>query len=90
VETLSSVCPVVASHNGTIPEVVGNAGVLVDQLNVSRFASKIKEVLLNDELRIKTIKSGLERSQMFNWKKRAGETLMIYKAALNNSKEWNV
>lgn len=88
IEALSSGCPVVASYNGgAIPELIGNAGVLVDPLDVSSFASKITDIIINDELRIQMIKRGLERSKIFNWKKCAEETLMVYKAALNNSKE---
>jgi glycosyltransferase involved in cell wall biosynthesis len=87
IEALSSGCPVVASHNGAIPELIGSAGILVNPFDVSSFASKIKDILVNNELRTHMIKRGLDRSKIFNWEKCAEETLMVYKQAVSNSKK---
>ena len=67
-------CPVVASNISSLPEVVGQAGILVDPENVEEIASGIEKAIKNrDEL----IKKGYQQAKKFSWKKCAKETLKV-------------
>lgn len=71
--------PVVTSNTSSLPEVVGNAGIMVDPLDVDGFAEAIIKVLDNENLRNTLIQRGLERSKEFTWERTAKKTLEVYK-----------
>lgn len=71
--------PVVTSNTSSLPEVVGNAGIMVDPLDVDGFAEAIIKVLDNENLRNTLIQRGLERAREFTWERTAKETLEVYK-----------
>ena len=72
--------PVVSSNTSSMPEVLGDAALLVDPTDVSAISSAIAQVLttpmLADELREK----GLQRSRQFTWEKTAEKTLAVYRS----------
>ena len=70
--------PVITSNTSSLPEVVGDAGIMVDPFDVDGLAKAMYEVLTDDGLRDDMIKKGLERAKMFSWEKCARETLGIY------------
>lgn len=76
-EAMTCGTPVVASNNSSLPEVVGEAGLLVDPYNVSDMAEAIRNLLEDKRLRDSLIKKGLARSQQFSWQKCAEKTLEI-------------
>lgn len=76
-EAMACGTPVVASNNSSLPEVVGDAGLLVDPYNVSDIAMAIKNLLEDRRLRENLIKKGLARAQQFSWQKCAEKTLEI-------------
>ncbi|HTK03892.1 MAG TPA: glycosyltransferase family 1 protein [Alphaproteobacteria bacterium] len=70
--------PVVVSKVGSLPEVVGDAGVLVDPYNINSIAEGIKTVLFADSKKYNSIvKKGLGQVKKFSWEKAARETLEI-------------
>lgn len=70
--------PVVASNIGSLPEVVGNAGVLIDPNSVDSMAQGIKEVLLAPAAKYNTmIDRGLTQAKKFSWEKTAKRTFEI-------------
>jgi glycosyltransferase involved in cell wall biosynthesis len=70
--------PVVASDVGSIPEVVGDAGILVDPKNVDSIAKGIKRVLSMTKLEYNSIvEKGLVQAKKFSWEETARETLKI-------------
>jgi len=76
-EAMACGVPVVASNKASIPEIVGNAGILVD-LNddcVKEFAESILKIL---DKNVKVDRKALERSMKFSWEKTARETLEVY------------
>jgi glycosyltransferase involved in cell wall biosynthesis len=77
-ESMACGTPVVTSNNSSIPEVVGKAGVLIDPYNVQELAEAMENVLMDIELQEELKKKGLKRSELFNWKDTAAETLKIY------------
>ncbi|MBI4160779.1 MAG: glycosyltransferase family 4 protein [Candidatus Yanofskybacteria bacterium] len=70
--------PVIAADNTSIPEVVGDAGILVRTGDVEAFASAIERVLTDKKLRSDLVARGYERAKLFSWKKAAMETLEVF------------
>lgn len=77
-EAMACGTPVVSSNISSIPEVTGDAAVLVNPNDTNAIAEGISEVLINDDLRQNMIRKGLERAKLFSWKKTAKETLSIF------------
>jgi len=82
-EAMASGLPVIAGNRTSIPEVVGDAGILLDPFDVEGFAYWMREVLMNEDLRNKLSEAGYKRSMNFSWEKCARETLEVYKEVLN-------
>lgn len=78
VETMACGCPVVTSNITCMPEIAGDAGVLIDPYDVNSLADGMYKVLLDNELRRNLKKKGLERAKLFSWEKCARETLEVY------------
>ncbi len=77
-EAMACGTPVVVSNVSSLPEVVGDAGLLVDPEDVSELTVAIWRVLTDDTLRAELIAKGLKRAQCFSWEKTALETLELY------------
>lgn len=71
--------PIIASNNSSLPEIVGNGGVLVDPDKPDEIFRAMKEILENKGLQDILVKKGLEKSREFDWKKTAFEYLGIIK-----------
>jgi glycosyltransferase involved in cell wall biosynthesis len=78
-EAMAAECPVVASFSSSIPEVVNDAGVYFDPNNSEDMCLAIEKVILDEVLRSKLVKLGLENVKLFSWQKCGIETLEIYK-----------
>ena len=81
-EAMACGTPVVASNTSSIPEVVGNAGLLVDPYDVAAIAAALHRVLTDDALRTDLAARSLRRATHFSWAKTAELTLESYRAAL--------
>lgn len=77
IEAMSKGCPVIACSASCIPEVVGNAGILVKPTEVDVIANALKN-LQDKELRAKLSTLGHERVKMFSWKKSADAHMEVY------------
>jgi len=76
IEAFSCGCPVVASKTSSIPEVAGDAAILVDPTSLDSVVKGIDKALEDkNDLR----KRGLERAKDFSWEKTAEETLKVYR-----------
>lgn len=82
VEAMKAGCPVVSTNFSSIPEVAGNAGLLVDEIVVESFINQIKK-LFDDEFRSFIVKKGLIQSEKFSWDKCFNETVDFYKEIWN-------
>jgi glycosyltransferase involved in cell wall biosynthesis len=80
-EAMACGAPVVTSSVSSLPEVVGDAAVLVKPDNVFDIARGIREVLLDDALRGELIRRGREQAARFSWERTARQVLEIYKEA---------
>ncbi len=77
-EAMASGTPVVTSNVSSLPEVAGDAAVLVNPENVFDIARGIRDVLLDDALRATLIHRGYEQVRRFSWAETARQVLEIY------------
>lgn len=79
-ESMKAGCPFIALNNSSIPEVAGEAGILIDDLNSNEIIKAINYIRINRE---NIINHGLEQVKKFSWEKCVSETLNLYKNYLN-------
>ncbi len=85
-EAMACGTPVITSNKTSLPEVMGDAGILVDPCNVEDFSNSIKKVLLNQDLKNEMRQKGLSRAKMFSPQKTAGDILNILEQAVFQNK----
>jgi len=77
-EAMACGTPVIATKMASLPEVVGEAALFVDNPeNINEISDKIYKGLTDKKLREKLIKKGLKQAQKFSWQKTAEETLWV-------------
>lgn len=77
-EAMACGTPVVTSNVSSMPEIVGDAGLLVNPHEHSQLAQAIECLIMDDDLHQSLKERGLERAAQFSWEKTAQETLKIY------------
>ena len=82
IEAMAMGTPIIASNRTSIPEVVGDAGLVVDPDNTADAVSALGSVLSSPELRSSMIGRGKERLKHFNGKAAAARMIDVYAAAL--------
>ncbi|MNJ97028.1 Capsular glucan synthase [compost metagenome] len=78
-EAMRSGCVPIAFNSSSIPEVMGNAGILLNSLDIDEGLTAIEEV---DQKRESLVKLGLERSSHFSWDLTFKATVDLYKDIL--------
>jgi glycosyltransferase involved in cell wall biosynthesis len=78
IEAMCCGTPVVSSTAGALPEVCGNAALLVNPYSTGDIAQAMATVLCNRELREELIALGIERSKRYSWERTAKSTLDVY------------
>ena len=73
-EAMACGCPVITSNISSLPEVVGDAGLMIDPNDVVSLTESMHEILTNEGLKEDYINKSLERAKMFSWKKTAEKT----------------
>lgn len=82
IEAMAAGCPVVSTNTSSIPEVAGDAGLLVDSIDQAAFIEKIKS-LEKQEYRRTIIELGYEQAKKFSWLKCCNETTNFYQHVFN-------
>ncbi len=72
-EAMAVGCPVIASNAGSLPEVVGNAGILFDPSDTEGIANAMTDLYKNKDLYSKLSKKGISRASEYSWEKCARE-----------------
>ena len=80
-EAMASGTPVVVSNTTSLPEVVGDAGLLVDPRNVDAIADAIVAALTDDALHKELRARGIARAAAFSWERTAREVLNVLNTA---------
>ncbi len=78
-EAMACGTPVVVSNTSALPEVVGDAALLVDPTEVDELTVAIWRLLSDPDLRRELSEKGLKRARLFSWRKAARQTLKIYR-----------
>lgn len=81
VEAMKCGTPVIAGNRTSSPEVVGEAGMLVDPFQIDDIAAAIKRVVFDSDFRSDLKIKGLERARLFDWRETAKQTLAVYQKA---------
>lgn len=77
-EAMACGTQVVASNSSSLPEVVGDAGLLVDPFDVQGYADAIERLLTDSNVRREYRSRGLRRARSFSWDQAAHRHLEIY------------
>src|SRR5450432_1159169 len=85
-EAMSCGAPVVCSNRTSLPEVVGDAALMVDPDDTHALVDAIRRVLTDEALQTDLRARSLQRAAQFNWQKTARETLAVYEEALASKK----
>lgn len=82
-EAMQCGLPVITSNNSSLPEVVGDAGIMVDATNEAQLCQAMTKLLNDPNLCQQLSKQALQQSQNFSWEKCAAETIAIYQHILD-------
>ena len=80
-EAMACGTPVVVANATSLPEVVGQAGLLVDPSDDEALAAGLDSILLNGDLAASLRQAGLAQAARFSWDRLARETLAVYEEA---------
>ncbi|MGH9871159.1 MAG: glycosyltransferase family 4 protein [Pyrinomonadaceae bacterium] len=80
-EAMQCGVPVIVGDRTSLPEVVGDAGILVDPFDVDALATAIKNMISDSDLRTALSVQGLARAKLFEWRETARQTLAVYRKA---------
>ena len=78
-EAMAHGTPVVTSNTSSLPEVVGNAAVMVNPENVFDIMRGLHRVLVDQPLREKLKQRGYEQVERFSWEASVGHMLQVYR-----------
>ncbi len=81
-EAMASGAPVVASNVSSLPEVVGDAALLVDPYDAESIAEGMRQVLTDGELRATLRARGFARAQQYSWQQSVEQVHRIYSDVL--------
>ena len=87
VEAMSYGTPVLTSNNSSMPEVAGNAGLLVDALYVESIADGLQEMITNNELRERLAKNAKLNAARYSWDESAKKLITVFKKAIDLRKD---
>lgn len=81
-EAMTLGAAVISSNTSSIPEVTGDAAILIDPNNPIQLAEAILKVISDSQLRQELINKGKARAKLFSWERTAQETLNAYRTIL--------
>lgn len=83
-EAMSCGTPVISSKVSSIPEVVGDAGILIDPNSTEYLEDALLTLSNSEKLKENYSHLGIERAKLFTWKETARKTLEVYKKVAEN------
>jgi glycosyltransferase involved in cell wall biosynthesis len=84
-EAMACGTPVVTSNLSALPEVAGDAGLLVDPYDTEAIGNGIRTLLEEQPRREELARRGLERARLFTWQQVADQTLKVYRLVANGA-----
>ena len=86
VEAMQCGVPVIAGNRTSLPEVVGEAGLLFDPFDTQDLVKGLARVIEDSEFRAALRAKGLQQARHFNWRKTAQLTLDVYQSVAKRTK----
>jgi glycosyltransferase involved in cell wall biosynthesis len=83
-EAMQCGIPVITSNTSSLPEVVGDAGIMIDPKDEDALCQAMLDIINNQTLRTELSRKGLERAKQFSWAKCAEQTVNVYRIAAKN------
>ncbi len=84
-EAMACGTPVITSNVSSMPEVAGNAALLINPIDEYEIKKSVNDVLNDKNLRKELVEKGVERAKEFTWEKTAEQTSKVYKDLLRVS-----
>ena len=84
-EAMQCGVPVITSNVSSLPEVVGDAGLLVEPEDLNGLAAAMLSLHNDASRRAELVARGLARAREFSWERFIGETLAAYRCALTSA-----
>ncbi|WP_035215154.1 glycosyltransferase family 4 protein [Desulfobulbus elongatus] len=81
-EAMACGVPVISSSTSSLPEVVGDAGILVDPLDVEAMSASLHRILEDRVVAAELSGRGIQRAAGFSWERTAAETVGVYRRVL--------
>ena len=81
-EAMTLGAPVITSNTSSLPEVAGDAALLIDPNDSIQLADTILKVISDSQFRSQLIDKGQERAKLYSWERTAKETLKAYRSLL--------
>jgi len=78
-EAMACGAPVITSNTSALPEVVGDAAILIDPHSSEDLSDAMHAVLTDGQMRSKMRRQSLERANLFSWERAAEDTLTVYR-----------
>jgi glycosyltransferase involved in cell wall biosynthesis len=78
IEAMACGTPVITSNVSSIPEIVGDAAMMINPVDTLQLAETIFSVLSSEELRVSLIQKGLQHSRTYNWYHNTAQILAVY------------
>jgi alpha-1,3-rhamnosyl/mannosyltransferase len=78
-EAMACGAPVLTSNCSSMPEVVGDAGILVDPCDILSISNGIERILTDDTWRIHAVERGIKRARPMTWDVSARKTVEVYR-----------
>ncbi|MFN2497963.1 MAG: glycosyltransferase family 4 protein [Pyrinomonadaceae bacterium] len=80
-EAMKCGAPVIVGNKTSLPEVVGDAALMIDPFDVNAIAAAIQKVISDSDFRSDLRVKGMQRAKQFDWKETARQTLAVYEKA---------
>ncbi|RKZ10650.1 hypothetical protein DRQ25_02200 [Candidatus Fermentibacteria bacterium] len=87
IEAMRCGCPVITSSASCLPEIAGDAAILVDPHSAEEIAEAMTAMIDPAGVRSKFISMGFKRAEHFSWKNTAMETMEVYRDALKQKRK---
>ncbi|MGQ0810048.1 MAG: glycosyltransferase family 4 protein [Nitrospiraceae bacterium] len=85
-EAMACGCPVICSFASSLPEVAGNAAILVDPEEANNLTEQMEHVLMDPAARRELQEKGLVQAAQFSWDRTARETVAVYERVVEGGR----
>jgi glycosyltransferase involved in cell wall biosynthesis len=89
IEAMACGTPVITSNTSSLPEIAGDAAILIDPHNIDQITKAMLRVLESEQLREELQQKGYAQAQQFTWPKAASKMLFVYQRLYEGATNFN-